>query len=192
MRRAVLSRTTRSVVQWTVVALIAVVWAVRPAAIPVDDLYAASTREHPSRSTADASDAEPDVAVTIDWTLLRTLDHRRGTASDALRALDGKRVRLPGFIVPLDDLEDTVKEFLLVPYYGACVHVPPPPPNQLVYAQMARGSTPMSWWQAVWLEGTLHITRYQSVYGVAGFRMTVERVTPYIDAAMPSAKDSVR
>ena len=187
-----MSRSTRSVVQWSVVALIAFAWSVRPAAIPVGDLYAASTREHLSRSTADAPGAEPDVAVTIDWTLLRTLDHRRGTASDALRALDGKRVRLPGFIVPLDDLEDTVKEFLLVPYYGACVHGPPPPPNQLVYAQMARGSTPMSWWQAVWLEGTLQITRYQSVYGVAGFRMTVERVTPYTADEMPPVTDAAR
>jgi uncharacterized protein len=187
-----MSGSTRSVVHWSVVALIAVAWSVRPAAIPLGDLYAASTPEYPRRSTAHAPSAESDVPMTIDWTLLRTLDHRRGTASDALRALDGKRVRLPGFIVPLDDLEDTVKEFLLVPYYGACVHVPPPPPNQLVYAQMARGSTPTSWWQAVWLEGTLHITRYQSVYGVAGFRMTVERVTPYIDAAMPSAKDAGR
>jgi len=187
-----MSRTTRSVLHWSVVAVIAVAWSVRPAAIRGGDLYAAAPAEHPSRSAAVAPGAEPDLAVTIDWTLLRTLDHRLGTASDALRALDGKRVRLPGFIVPLDDLEDTVKEFLLVPYYGACVHVPPPPPNQLVYAQMARGSTPMSWWQAVWLEGTLHITRYQSVYGVAGFRMTVERVTPYIDAALPSAKDAVR
>jgi hypothetical protein len=187
-----MSRTTRSVVQWSVVALIAVAWAVRPAAIPVDDLYAASTNTHPGRSTAEAPGAEADAAVTIDWTLLGTLDHRRGTAGNALRALDGQRVRLPGFIVPLDDLEDTVKEFLLVPYYGACVHVPPPPPNQLVYAQMARGSTPMSWWQAVWIEGTLQITRYQSVYGVAGFRMTVERVTPYTADEMPPVTDAAR
>jgi len=172
----------RTVFTWALVAGIAGVWSVRPAPIAPADLLAAdrSTGFPVSDDGRTLEHASPaDSIITIDWKVLRELDHRRGTVGNTLRALNGRRVRLPGFIVPLDDFADTVKEFLLVPYFGACVHEPPPPPNQMIYATMKSGSTPMSWWKAVWLEGTLHITRYQSVYGVAGFRFTVERVVPY-------------
>tara|TARA_B110000208_G_scaffold191153_1_gene257112 strand:+ start:25770 stop:26411 length:642 start_codon:yes stop_codon:yes gene_type:complete len=49
-------------------------------------------------------------------------------------ALSGQRVRMSGFVVPLDISKVKVKEFLLVPYFGACIHVPPPPSNQAVHA----------------------------------------------------------
>src|SRR4051812_19776056 len=51
--------------------------------------------------------------------------------------LQGSRVRLPGYVVPLDEARGGVKEFLLVPYFGACIHVPPPPANQIVHAVSA-------------------------------------------------------
>ena len=45
---------------------------------------------------------------------------------------NGKQVKLPGFVVPLEYSDKgRVKEFLLVPYFGACIHYPPPPPNQI-------------------------------------------------------------
>jgi uncharacterized protein len=47
--------------------------------------------------------------------------------------LNGQRVRIAGFVVPLDINKSKVKEFLLVPYFGACIHVPPPPSNQAVH-----------------------------------------------------------
>ena len=46
---------------------------------------------------------------------------------------DGKRVKIPGFVVPLEGTAELTTEFLLVPYFGACIHVPPPPSNQIVY-----------------------------------------------------------
>jgi len=55
--------------------------------------------------------------------------------SSALNSeLDGKLVRLPGYLLPLDLSGNAVTDFLVVPYVGACIHVPPPPPNQIVYA----------------------------------------------------------
>ncbi len=118
--------------------------------------------------------------IEIDWRVLGTLDYRSGRVNDVLRRLDGKLVRIPGFIVPLDDFAEEVTEFLLVPYYGACVHVPPPPPNQMVYVKLAGGKrTRMVWWDPVWIEGTLNVTMYKSIYGAAGFRLTGQRVTPY-------------
>ncbi|WP_187429828.1 hypothetical protein ROLI_015050 [Roseobacter fucihabitans] len=46
---------------------------------------------------------------------------------------NGKIVRLPGFVVPIEYSGTGVTAFILVPFVGACVHVPPPPANQLVF-----------------------------------------------------------
>ena len=53
--------------------------------------------------------------------------------------LNGKRVRIGGYVVPLDFEATTIKEFLLVPFVGACIHVPPPPANQIVYVKADKG-----------------------------------------------------
>ena len=46
--------------------------------------------------------------------------------------LNGAYIKMPGFIIPIDLSTDGVTSFVLVPYVGACIHTPPPPPNQLV------------------------------------------------------------
>ena len=78
--------------------------------------------------------------LDLDWSTLRTLDPTSGKASDALQAANGKIVRVPGFIVPLEDSQKAVSEFLLVPSPQACIHVPPPPPNQIIRVKMAPGT----------------------------------------------------
>jgi len=119
-------------------------------------------------------------AVTIDWKVLGGLNYLTGEKTSTLEELDGKTVRVPGFIVPLDDFAEEVTEFLLVPYFGACVHVPPPPPNQMVYITMKGGKKhKIGWWDPVYIEGTLSIEQYDSAYGAAGFQMVAEKVTAY-------------
>jgi hypothetical protein len=89
-------------------------------------------------------------------------------------------VRIPGFIVPLEDSATEVTEFLLVPYVGACVHVPPPPPNQLVYVRMTAGKkATVDWWNPVWVHGRLRIASVESVYGAVGFQLEGVRIEPY-------------
>ncbi|WP_373058706.1 DUF3299 domain-containing protein [Gemmatimonas sp.] len=124
--------------------------------------------------------ANADV-ITIDWRVLRTLDFRTGKASDTLRFLEKRRVRIAGFIVPLEDFQERAKEFLLVPSFGQCVHLPPPPPNQMVHVSVDR-TIRISWRDPVWIEGTLQMIKYESVYGAAGFRMRVDRITAYEDS----------
>jgi hypothetical protein len=65
--------------------------------------------------------------------------------------------RVPGYMVPLEDNLEEVTEFLLVPYPGACLHVPPPPPNQIVHVIMEgnKKAHVRLWMEAVWVEGTL-------------------------------------
>ncbi|WP_169307696.1 DUF3299 domain-containing protein [Gemmatimonas aurantiaca] len=147
---------------------------VRPS--PVPDTVEASRDALPV--TAPTVSGAADEVVTIDWRLLRTLDLRTGVPGDSLRRLVGRRVRLPGFIVPLEDFQDRAKEFLLVPYFGACVHMPPPPPNQLVYVKM-RGTVNLTWWAPVWVEGVLRVITFQSPYGSAGFQMDADRIVPF-------------
>ena len=116
----------------------------------------------------------------VPWPLLAQLDYRTGDKSEELAELDGKMVRVPGFTVPLEDWASSATEFLLVPWVGACVHTPPPPPNQLVYIEMDEGKrAKMDGWNPVWVEGVLTIEMTESVYGYVGFTITGHRVYPY-------------
>lgn len=170
------------VLSWVVMVVVAGTCSVRPAAIP-DAIAAppiASQRAGEVAAQLAVHTPSPDDVITIDWRVLRSLNFQTGKASDTLRFLEKRRVRLPGFIVPLEDFQERAKEFLLVPYFGACVHLPPPPPNQMIYVTMNK-ETSISWWNPVWIEGTLQVISYKSVYGNAGYRMRVDRVTPYED-----------
>lgn len=124
--------------------------------------------------------AQGDEPTAIDWQILAGLDYKTGELSETLKKLNGKPVKVPGFMVPLEDFATSVSEFLLVPWFGACVHTPPPPPNQTVYVKMAGGKeTKVGWWDPVWVEGTLRIEKVESVYGVAGFQLEATKITPY-------------
>jgi uncharacterized protein len=97
-------------------------------------------------------------------------------------ALVGQAVRIPGFIVPLEDSKDGLKEFLLVPYFGACVHSPPPPANQIVHVvpkSPAKGFRSMD---AVWITGTLTTGRTDSYMGAASYRIESVSVQAYSEA----------
>jgi hypothetical protein len=87
-------------------------------------------------------------------------------------SLDGQPVRLPGFIVPLElDDEGRVTEFFLVPYFGACIHVPPPPPNQMVYVVMDRGISLDSMYSAYWISGTMATQKRDTSLGAAAYTL---------------------
>jgi hypothetical protein len=124
--------------------------------------------------------ATPKDAPAIDWRVLGGLDYIEGTTSDSLKKLDGKVVRIPGFVVPLDDFTEEGAEFLLVPYYGACVHTPPPPPNQIVFVTMqGKRNVKLTLFDAVWLEGRLKVATVESPYGAVGFQLEGMAVKPY-------------
>jgi len=87
---------------------------------------------------------------------------------------------IPGFIVPLEDWASDVSEFLLVPYVGACVHTPAPPPNQLVHVRMRENRRVRApGWNPVWIHGELRVDETTSIYGPAGFTVSADSVTAY-------------
>jgi len=121
-----------------------------------------------------------DTAIEVSWRLLAKLNYRTGEKAKELADLEGKMVKVPGFTVPLEDWASSATEFLLVPYVGACIHTPPPPPNQLVYIKMDEGKqAKMDGWNPVWVEGVLKIEMTESVYGHVGFTIVGQRVYPY-------------
>lgn len=93
--------------------------------------------------------------------------------------LDGARVRLPGFAVPLEMDEQTATRFLLVPYVGACIHVPPPPLNQTVLVEAPQGATIRGLFDAVWVTGRLSVQRATTDLANAGYTLTATAVEPY-------------
>ncbi|MCU7805699.1 MAG: DUF3299 domain-containing protein [Candidatus Thiodiazotropha sp. (ex Lucinoma borealis)] len=97
-----------------------------------------------------------------------------------VESLDGKRVRLPGFVVPIEGDGKKLSEFLLVPYYGACIHVPPPPANQTVYVKVAEGDAKIRQaFDTVWVTGVLSAKSFNSDLATAGYRIQAEDVAPY-------------
>ena len=95
---------------------------------------------------------------------------------------NGQRVRIPGYVVPLDASRDAKRAFLLVPYFGACIHTPPPPANQIILVQPKSDSrikaVPESM-ATVWIEGTLEVGRTTTSQGVTGYVVQADAVRPY-------------
>jgi uncharacterized protein len=94
--------------------------------------------------------------------------------------LHGLTLRIPGFIVPLNlDSAGRVVEFFLVPYYGACIHVPPPPPNQIVYVHAAKPFLVKDGTNAYWITGEMRIERKRTDIASASYSMAASKVEQY-------------
>jgi hypothetical protein len=101
-------------------------------------------------------------------------------AAPTVAALDDRLVRLSGFVLPLTAGTEEIKDFLLVPYFGACVHQPPPPANQTVHVTTAAGAAYRGeMFDTVWVEGRLHIEHYSNALGDAGYAINDARVRVY-------------
>lgn len=117
-------------------------------------------------------------SVEVDWKMLGDYDYVSGkTANAELTSLNGKSVKVPGFMVPLEDYQKEVVDFLLVPTPQACVHVPPPPPNQMVLVKM-QNKTPSAY-GPIWVHGILKIETKETIYGNSSFQIEGVTIEPY-------------
>ncbi|MGN8277478.1 DUF3299 domain-containing protein [Pseudomonas sp. SMN5] len=97
-----------------------------------------------------------------------------------VKALDGQQIRLPGYIVPLEVSEEgRTTDFLLVPYFGACIHVPPPPSNQIVHVKSEVGVKLDELYQPYWVEGPMQVKPSTSELADAGYQMEAEKIYVY-------------
>lgn len=127
----------------------------------------------------------------LNMSILSDADPRAAAALAKLReawdnapinpAIVGQAVRLPGYLVPLEETKDGVKEFLLVPYFGACIHSPPPPANQIVHVLPRTPAKGLRSMDTVWVTGVLTGTRTDSYMGTSGYRIEATQVAPYAE-----------
>ena len=96
-----------------------------------------------------------------------------------VKALDGQSVSLPGFVVPLEGDSELITEFLLVPYFGACIHVPPPPPNQLVHVTIKGGVPIDSLYDAIVVTGVIKTQTWSGEIAQVGYQMQAVGVAPF-------------
>ena len=115
----------------------------------------------------------------LDWRDLGEFDYVTGAAPKKLKDQDDKEVRIPGFMVPLEDNQKAVTEFLLVPSPQACIHVPPPPANQMVFVQMEEGRGSPAAYGPIWVYGVLSLHSKRHQYGESSFTMKGLKVDPY-------------
>ena len=93
--------------------------------------------------------------------------------------LHNTRIKLPGYLVPLEEVAAGHTEFLLVPYFGACIHTPPPPANQIVLVVPAKPAGGLRSMDTVWVSGVLKTTRTNSPMGSSGYRLEAALVERY-------------
>ncbi len=94
--------------------------------------------------------------------------------------LGNQKIRLPGFVVPVEYGDNQViTEFFLVPYFGACIHVPPPPPNQIIYVKYPQGLTVDALYDPFWIEGELLTELVENDLAVSAYSMNAENIEIY-------------
>jgi len=93
----------------------------------------------------------------------------------------GKKVRIPGFAIPIEQSEKGVDELLLVPYFGACIHTPPPPANQIIHVKLSEPQPAVGAMQAYWVWGELTASKFSSELGDAAYLLTATGIQPYED-----------
>ena len=140
-----------------------------------------------------SNDADTGAAREITWDDLLpegwvppsfTIDHFWDAApvqdlsqdAPVVDALNGEHVRLPGYLVPLTLEGQRLKTFLMVPYFGACIHVPPPPPNQIVYVEMAEAVGLDDPYGPHWVTGVLSTATSQTELADAAYTLAGQEV----------------
>lgn len=94
--------------------------------------------------------------------------------------LNGAYIKMPGFIIPFDVSKNGVTDFMLVPYVGACIHTPPPPPNQLVMVNSARPWPDDKLWDPVWVTGTMNTQLQSTTLGQTGYSIKADEMEVYV------------
>lgn len=98
-----------------------------------------------------------------------------------VEAMQGQAITLPGYIVPLDESKAGLKTFLLVPYFGACIHSPPPPANQIIHIVAHEAVKGFKTMDTVLVSGVLRVKRQNSNMGMSGYTMDAFVITPYTE-----------
>ena len=143
-----------------------------------EEFYAMLEQRYAANTTTLVDAADPYAAIEegSDFDFMPQL----GTF-DTVSELNDQLVRIPGYVVPFD-FKSTARhrEFLFVPYMGACIHTPPPPPNQIVFVRADPAVRIDDIWVPYWLEGTLSTEKVENELGDAAYVLKMDSVEPYL------------
>ncbi|PSL16734.1 hypothetical protein CLV44_101132 [Marinobacterium halophilum] len=140
--------------------------------MPAD--YVLSLEKMYNNPELDQLDDYSDKAQRMYDELLQSL-----ASAPVVETLHGRMISIPGFVVPLEGEGERVDRFFLVPYFGACIHVPPPPSNQMIDVHYAPGTRVDSLYDAVMVSGLLTTEVFNHEVGTAGYRLEAYRIAPY-------------
>lgn len=99
---------------------------------------------------------------------------------ETVEGLDGVLIRMPGYVVPFDFQSDSKHgEFLFVPYMGACIHTPPPPPNQIIFVRADPAIKIADIWAPYWIEGTLMTEKTENELGNTAYALSMTKIEDY-------------
>ena len=152
------------------------------ALMPEDDLSALLNRPEFLNDIADGSAAD-----SVDDFASKQLEYEQAqryqqalVSTRVIEAFDGKAIRIPGFIVPLEQNdEQKATAFFVVPYFGACLHMPPPPPNQILYVEYKEGIAVENLYDPYWFEGTVKIDNHESALGTSAYSLVLDSFALY-------------
>ena len=152
------------------------------ALMPEDDLSALLNRPEFLNDIADGSAAD-----SVDSFASKQLEDEQAqryqqalVSTRVIEAFDGKAIRIPGFIVPLEQNdEQEATAFFVVPYFGACLHMPPPPPNQILYVEYKEGIAVENLYDPYWFEGTVKIDNHESALGTSAYSLVLDSFALY-------------
>ena len=134
-------------------------------------------------------EAEAEILSTIDLIIDHTgktnpLDDgiykQALTSTNVIPEMDGRLVRIAGFVVPLEFTDKTITQFLLVPFFGACIHVPPPPPNQIILVDYPKGvKEGRNMDSPVWITGKIETSLLENNMATTAYYLQADAVKEY-------------
>lgn len=120
-----------------------------------------------------------DKLPKIDWNMLYRYDFETKKGPDELLKLDGKAVRIAGYIVPLTDNYAILDQFLMVPDAQACIHVPPPPPNLIIQVKLKKPLPISEVSNPAWVSGIFKIETTSSQHGSAAYTLDARKMEKF-------------
>ena len=152
--------------------------------MPKDDLDALLNPPEYLSEIEDGS-LEDQISGQIKSSIAAASDDRYQQALVSTRIkpeMDGRAVRIPGFIVPLEFNDDQViTEFFIVPFFGACIHVPPPPPNQIIHVKYPKGFKLQELYFPFWVSGVLKTTLIENDVATAAYALEAHQIEAYTE-----------
>lgn len=143
-----------------------------------EEFYAMLEQRYMANTTtlADAADPYAAIAEGSELDFMPQLGN-----FDTVTELDGEVVRIPGYVVPFDfNSKARHSELLFVPYMGACIHTPPPPPNQIIFVRADPAIQVEDIWVPYWIEGTIETEKVENELGDAAYAMEITTIEPYL------------